>query len=480
MVSSPDGAPGVAAIGDSAAQREDAAQAVERLAASGVEVVLLAFFDNAGVIRSRAVPLARLAEAATSGVGLSTAWHVVTATDRVTSSAYIGNPAGDLRLVADAGAAAELPGVPGFAVAAADQRHKDGSVHPCCARQLLRRAEERLERLGLEARVGYELEWWCGRESQPGAVTGSGSSSGGGRVVPAHRGPAVGALPVLELAPMVRELVADCAGPQPGLETINAEYSDGQLECSLTPKLPVAACDANLLARLAIHAAARRHGLRASFSPAFAGPMGNGGHLHLSLWREGTNCFAGGDLAAGLQPDAASFLAGVLEHLVAMTAIGAPNPASYLRMQPSRWAGAWRCWGVENREAALRLIDATPGRPSSANVEVKCFDEAANPYLLLAALLHAGADGVERRLELPPPYQGDPAAASPEEVAGAGIVRLPESLGAAITAMERSDFLAGVLGPELFDSYLAVRREELAAFAAASEEEIVAGYLWRY
>lgn len=458
-------------IADDAARRELAGRAVERLAADGVEVVLVGFSDNAGVTRARAVPLSRFADAACDGVGLSSAWHVVTATDRVTSSRYVGNPAGDLRLVADPRSAAPVPGLDGFGWAPADLAEKDGTAHPCCARSLLRKAVERLERLGLSAHVGYELEWWCAPRS--GASPGLGPA-------PSHDGPAVGVLPLLHLAPMVRELIRDCSKEPVSVEAVNAEYSDGQLECSLSPKEPIAAVDADVLARLAIHAAAERHGCRASFAPAFAGPMGNGGHLHLSLWREGENCFGSGQGPAGMGPEAAAFVAGMLEHLDAITAIGAPTVASYLRLQPSRWAGAWRCWGVENREAAIRLVAAAPGRERTANVEVKCFDEAANPYLLLAALLHAGAEGIERSLLLPPPYGGDPAGATERELAQAGVARLPASLAAAIESMASSEFLADLLGPALFDSYLAVRREELAAFEGASDEEVVAGYLFRY
>ncbi len=452
-------------------RREFADRASERLAEDGVEVVLVGFSDNAGVTRARAVPLARFSDAACDGVGLSSAWHVVTATDRVTTSKYVGNPAGDIRLVADPRAAAPVPGLDGFAWAPADLAEKDGTVHACCARSLLRGAVQRLERLGLRAHVGYELEWWC----TPHRGVGSGQD-----LEPSHDGPAVGVLPLLHLAPMVRELLRDCSGAPVAVEAVNAEYSNGQLECSLSPKEPVAAVDANVLARLAIHAAAERHGYRASFAPAFSGPMGNGGHLHLSLWREGENCFASGGGPAGMGSEAAAFVAGMLEHLDAITAIGAPTVASYLRLRPSRWAGAWRCWGVENREAALRLVAVAPGRERLANVEVKCFDEAANPYLLLAALLHAGADGIERTLTLPPAYAGDPAGATEHERAQAGVARLPASLGAAIESMTSSAFLADLLGPALFDSYLAVRREELAAFEGASDDEIVAAYLFRY
>lgn len=438
------------------------------LAEQGVDAVLVTFVDNAGVTRSRAVPLSRFASAAASGLGLSTAWHVVSATDAVTTSPYVGNPAGDLRLVADAGAARPLPGLPRWGWSPADQYTADGSPHPCCPRHYLRRAIERCAALGLDILAGYELEFWLARPDATGAP---GS---------AHSGPAVGALPIIELADYAHDLIAELARPDIGLETLNGEYSNGQLEISLSAKAPLDAVDANVAARLGIHALAKRHGLRASFSPAFAGPMGNGGHIHLSVWRGGQNLCAGGPLDAGLHADAASFLAGMLRELPAITAVGAPTVASYLRLQPSRWAGAYACWGVENREAGLRFVPPRPGDAASANVEVKSFDEAANPYLLLGALLHAGAAGVESRAPLPAPYPDDPASSDPATLAAGGVTRLPATLAAAIETMAASTLLAETMGPALFDSYLAVRRAELAAFADASEEQIIDAYRWRF
>ncbi len=441
---------------------------VEALAAEGVDAVLVTFVDNAGVVRARAVPLVHFAGAASSGLGLSTAWHVVSATDRVTSSPYVGNPAGDLRLVADAQALRPLPGLAKWAWSPADQYDADGSPHACCPRSYLRRAIERCRKLGLELIVGYELEFWLAREDASGTPSS------------AHRGPAVGALAIVEVADYAHDLIAELSREDIGLETLNAEYSDGQLEVSLSAKDPLRAVDANVLARLAIHAIARRHGLRASFAPAFAGPMGNGGHIHMSVWRDGQNRCAGGQGPAGMEDDADAFLAGMLAELPAVTAIGAPTMASYLRLQPSRWAGAYACWGIENREAGLRFVPARPGGEDAANVEVKSFDEAANPYLLLGALLHAGAAGVESGAHLPPPFPGDPATSDEAALAAAGVSRLPATLEQAIAAMAESALLAETMGPALFDSYLAVRRAEVSAFGGASDEEIIDAYRWRF
>lgn len=450
-----------------AARAATARQVVSRLEADGVSVVMLTFVDNGGVTRARAVPLSQFERAATWGVGLSAAWHAVTATDVVTSSPHVGNPAGDIRLVADPTAVRQLAAQPGWAWAPVDQFTQDGEPHPCCSRSYLRRMADAVAESGLSTIMSFELEWFLAVDDGPPC--------------PAHDGPAVGAAALIQLSDFLRDLVADLQKEDVDVEAINAEYSNGQLELAFAPQNPLAAADTNVLTRLTIHGVSHRHGYRSSFSPAFDGPMGNGGHVHLSVWQNGTNLFADGHGRHGLTPQGESFLAGVLHELPGMTAVGAPIPASYLRMQPSRWAGVFQCWGKENREAALRFISGTAGiRSTAANAEVKCFDEASNPYLLLGAVIAAGAAGLQRRLQLPQEYTGDPAADDPEELARLGIRRLPTTLREAIREMRDSSVLRATMGPALHESFLAVREADADAFQASDEDAIIRAYRWRF
>jgi glutamine synthetase len=178
-----------------------------------------------------------------------------------------------------------------------------------------------------------------------------------------------------------------------------------------------------------------------------------------------------------------AFTAGVLEHLPALLSIGCPSAASYFRLVPGRWAGAFRCWGIENREVALRFIASPPGglnTPESANVEIKCFDASANPYLAVGAVLAAGLDGLERELELPPAVGDDPAALTAQERRERGIEHLPESLGESVRHLERSELLRAAMRAPLYDAFLAVRRGEAELFGPMKPDEIVAAHLWKY
>jgi len=248
------------------------------------------------------------------------------------------------------------------------------------------------------------------------------------------------------------------------------------------PADPVGAADTTVLVRQTIRAVAATHGMRASFSPVvIAGHVGNGGHVHFSLWRDGMNLFAGGHGPYGMTETGEAFVAGVLAELPALVAVGSPSVPSYLRLIPSHWAGAFACWGRENREAAIRFVTGMVGaRETAANTEVKCFDLSANPYLVVGALIAAGLAGVERDLRLPDEVTVDPGALSDQELGHRGIQRLPQSLEDALSHLEKSDILRDAMGPMLFGPFAAVRRAEAEAFAGQEPEEIVAAHRWRY
>ncbi len=150
-------------------------------------------------------------------------------------------------------------------------------------------------------------------------------------------------------------------------------------------------------------------------------------------------------------------------------------------MQPSRWAGAYRCWGLENREAALRYISGSEGEHGhAANFEVKTFDAAANPYLALAGLLAAGRAGVRTGATLPTPIATDPGRLDSDIRSARGIDPLPDTLAATVAAFEADDVLGAAFGAELVDTIAAVRRGEIARFADATPQQIIAASRWRY
>lgn len=441
----------------------------DRLRADGITMVALCYVDNAGIARAKTVPIGRLEHAAGWGVGMSPVFDVFLVNDDITSSRYIGGPDGDLRLIPDLDRLTVLDAQPGWAWAPVDRYTQEGRTYACCQRSFARRMVQGALARDLTLRMSFEVEWALGGDDD-------------GIFVPACSGPAYGMTRVVELSDYGREVTGALEREGVVVEQFHPEYAAGQLEVSVAAADPVAAADMNVLVRQTIRAVSARFGFQASFAPSVvAGSVGNGAHVHLSLWRDGRNLLAGGPGRHGLTGDGEAFLGGILAAFPALAAIGAPSVASYLRLVPSHWAGAFHCWGAENREAALRLVTGSSGEQDRrANAEVKFADAAANPYLLVGALIAAGLAGLDAGATLPAEVNGDPAGWPAQELAARGVARLPQTLPEAAGHLERSDVLRAAMGPVLFEAFLAVRRAETELFADVAPDEIAARTRWRW
>jgi glutamine synthetase len=393
---------------------------------------------------------------------MSPVFDVFLVDDSITTSRYVGGPAGDLRLYPDLDRVCVLAAQPGWAWAPVDRLTQDGHRYPCCQRTLARTATESAAAQGLELSMAFEVEWFLGGED----------------ATPAGAGPAYGMTRVVELSRYVDDLLTALDAQGVAVDQFHPEYAAGQLELSVAAADPVLAADRNVLVRQTIQAVSRAHGYRASFAPVVvAGQVGNGAHLHLSARRAGRPLLYGGDGPYGLTREGESMLAGLLDRLPALCAISTPSAASYLRLVPQRWAAPYQCWGLENREAALRLVTGSVGeRDRAANAELKCCDGSANPYLVVAAVTGIVAASVDRERQLPPEVPGDPALLPESEQPP----RLPGGIGEAVQALRADDVLPGLLGEELLEAFCAVRLAEEQLFAGRAPEAIAEASRWRY
>ncbi|HEV7898612.1 MAG TPA: glutamine synthetase family protein [Planosporangium sp.] len=447
-----------------------ARELADGLATSAVRAVALTWVDNAGITRVKTVPRHRLPDAAAWGIGASPVFDVFCVDDSITTSRHVGGPVGDLRLHPDLDRLTVLAAQPGWAWAPVDRWTQEGEPYPACQRMFARRMAARLADAGLRLKAAFEIEWFVGEPGEPGEA--------GDGPVPASSGPAYGMTRVVELSDYIRDLLDALAAQGVAVEQFHPEYARGQLEVSVAPTDPVAAADLVVLLRQTIRGVAARHGFRVSFAPVVAaGQVGNGQHLHFSAWSQGRNVFAGGDGPYGMTARGESILAGLLDRLPALVGVTAPSVASYLRLVPQRWAGAFQCWGRENREAALRFVTGVTGsRDTAANAELKCCDPAANPYLAVGAVCAVAVDAADAGLRLPDEVAVDPAGLPEPDRPP----RLPDSLPAAIAGLERDALLADAMGGELFEAFLAVRRAEVELFAGREPEDVVAATRWAY
>ncbi|MBO0678441.1 glutamine synthetase [Mycolicibacterium sp. S2-37] len=415
---------------------------IGELRAQGVALIAGSITDLAGVTRAKYVPVHRLDAFERAGMGVSPSWSVFCVDSGIAFTPDIG-VAGDLR-IRIAGDRLRII-EDGVAWAPGDLHDQYGSPAALCTRSLLARTERLAAERGLQVRVGGELECTM-LATDAGPATTEPWSPYGIRTS-------------LDRSAFLVDLMTAAQRAGLAVEQLHTEYGHDQLEMSLAPAGAVETADAIILARIVIGRAAARHGLKISFSPVpFPGGAGNGAHLHLSLADADGPLFSGGDGPYGIRGDGAAAIAGVLDALPELIGVYAGSVLSAQRLKPGNWAGAAACWGLENREAAVRFIAATPGNPHGANAELKLVDPSANPYLAAAAFLGSALRGIDRRLPLPAEVPEDPSRS------GATPPPLPTGQQAAIEALEDSAVAAELLSTPVIEALAAVRRHELTTY----------------
>jgi glutamine synthetase len=380
-------------------------------------------------------------------------------------------PVGEIRLVPDPETFRVLPYAPHTGAMLVDHVQLDGTPAPVDQRSFLKRMEARLAERGATLEVAFENEF-------------SLATVVDGRFVPIDSGLCFSTISATAAQDYVDELVVALAAQGIVLEQYYSELGHGQHEISTGHAPALRACDEQLLVRETIRGVAARHGLVASLAPKpWPENAGNGGHIHFSLWdAEGSrNRFHDASAPDGLSAEARSFIAGVLAHLPALCALTAPSFNSYQRIVPQYWAGAFVCWGHDNREAPVRVPSLFRGmEEASTNAELKSADASSNPYLAVGGLIAAGLDGIDRGLEPPEPVEVDPATIDDRVREERGIVPLPRTQAEALDALDADEVLRAALGPVLSTSYLAVRRSEWEAYSAGDEAFEQLGHFLKY
>lgn len=204
-------------------------------------------------------------------------------------------------------------------------------------------------------------------------------------------------------------------------------------------------------------------------------------HIHISFRdADGRPVTWDANGPAGMSAVTGAFIAGVLKYLDSILALTAPSDISYLRLTPHRWSAAYNNLGFRDREASVRICPVTAQEPEGIarqyNFEFRAADAAASPHLALAAILHAGAQGIEEGLAAPKVTEEDLSALPPAELAARGYIRLPETLPQALARFEANATVTGWF-PEGFAAvYAAHKRGELAVIEGKDEAARCAAY----
>jgi glutamine synthetase len=418
------------------------------------DITYLAWNDLVGLTRVRGVPTNEMRRRMEYGLGWAVAGQALTPFEHIAPNPW--GPMLEVRQtpVPDTETKVDIwpDGIP-LHFFLCDSLMPDGSNWDCCTRGFMKRA---LEALKKETRMQFV-----------GAFEHEFLLSGGPRdwCVPFS----------LEQSRINAEFLRDATkallAAKVPVETVEPEYGVLQYEVTSGPAVGAMAGDRAIITREVIREAARRLGLRASFTPKpTPGAVGNGAHLHFSFRDDaGANTAYDPDAPNNLSQVAQHFVGGVVRHMPAMCALMAPSPVSYLRLGPHHWSCGYNAFGVQNREASVRVCpspERDPTKRSKAfNLEIRIPDATASPYMVIGALVNAGLAGVREKLPLPPALDRDPAELTEDERKAMNIVALPSTLSEALDALEADELARSWLPPNMYLTYTAIKRIESAMFA---------------
>ncbi|WP_212957770.1 type I glutamate--ammonia ligase, partial [Bacillus sanguinis] len=334
-----------------------------------------------------------------------------------------------------------------------DIYNADGTPFDGDPRNNLKRVLKEMEALGFsDFNLGPEPEFFLFKVDEKGNPTLELNDNGGYfDLAPMDLGENCRRDIVLELEEMGFEIEASHHEVAPGQHEIDFKYANA-----------IRSCDDIQTFKLVVKTIARKHGLHATFMPKpLYGVNGSGMHCNLSLFKNGENVFfdQNGDLQ--LSDDARHFIAGILKHAPAFTAVANPTVNSYKRLVPGYEAPCYVAWSAQNRSPLVRI---PASRGISTRVEVRSVDPAANPYLVMATLLAAGLDGIKNKLTPPAAVDRNIYVMTKEEREEAGIVDLPATLAQALVTLQSNEVVCGALGEHLLEHFIEAKEIEWDIF----------------
>ncbi len=362
---------------------------------------------------------------------------------------HFGADSGDFFAVPDHDTLSPLPYHPGTARVHSWMRTEEGEAWDGCPRTRLVAQLDRLAERGLSARVAFEPEFSLYRRGPDGAL------------MPVDHHAMYSVDRIDEHFDLLTRIEHALVEQNVNVIQIGTEYGQGQLEINVAHEKPLKAADDLLILRDTVRALARDAGLIATFMPkVHATAAGNGLHVHLSLWNEaGDEDRSTGDEALGLSTEMSHFIGGVLQHAPAICGVAGPTVNSYKRLQPASWAPAHVAYGRATARLSCGYLDRHRRR-----LELRSGDNTSNPYLLLTALIGAGIEGLDKKLDPGQPAGEDLGHAPQQELESEGIRFLPRTAGEALDAIEADQVVMDALGPVCGPELLRVKRYELARY----------------
>ncbi|MCA0906105.1 glutamine synthetase family protein [Ruegeria marisrubri] len=405
----------------------------------GTHTVILGVGDLNGIMRGKRIPASHWDHVCKSGNALSIALLAIDMTCDVWDTPYVNFDNGypDMHVFPMTKPVA-VPWEPGVAVCFGRAEGMDHKPVPIDQRQALVRQVDRAREMGFEVNVGTELEFYL-LDPETGQPRDTGIQVYGlGR-----------AARMEHIVGPIRQQINECGIP---IEQSNPEYAAGQIEVNIRYGEALAAADRVVLFKSLIRQLGIAHDYLATFMPKpFFDQSGNGFHTHYSLWKDGKNAFADN---GKINDTGKSFIAGLQKRMCETAICGSGTVNGYRRRQPYTFCPINTSWGYDNRTVGIRVIE---GSDSAVRVEKRDAGADANPYLLLAAEIAAGLDGIEQGLSPSEPTTGN----GYEEGIGDPI---PTDLPTAIDLARGSEWLRDVMGEMQWELVLQQAERELEFF----------------
>ncbi|AZH27090.1 type I glutamate--ammonia ligase [Haloplanus aerogenes] len=440
---------------------------IDEIDEKNVDFLRLQFTDILGTVKNVSVPATQAEKAFTEGIYF----------DGSSIDGFVRIQESDMRLDPDPETFAVLPWRNGDSDGGAAARlicdvidTSTGEPFSGDPRGVLKDAIARAEEMGYNVNMAPEPEFFLFEEDEEGRATTKTNDAGG----------------YFDLAPkdlasdVRRDIIYGLESMGFDIEASHHEVAEGQHEINFTYDDALSTADNVATFRSVVRAIAAEHDLHATFMPKpIARINGSGMHTHISLFTEdGENAFHDDDDEFNLSDTAKSFLAGVLEHAPAITAIANPTVNSYKRLVPGYEAPVYVAWSDRNRSALIRKPAARV--PAASRIELRSPDPSCNPYLAFAAMIHAGLEGIEEEMESDDPvreniYEFDEA--KREEY---GITTLPSNLGEAVEAFENDETIKSAMGEHVAEKFVEAKSQEFGEYIVEVSDWEIDRYLEKF
>ena len=425
-------------------------EAKKWLKEKNIKFILAQFVDIHGAAKSKAVPSSHYDDLVGAGAGFAgfAMWGF-----------GMGPEGPDYMAVGEPGRICELPWMPGFARMVCDG-HVHGKPYSFDSRVVLKRQLARLKKRNWTLYTGIEPEFFLLKKNQAGKLVPAEDSDNLDKPCYDYKGLSRSAAYLEELVDSLMQIGLD-------VYQIDHEDGNGQFEINYTYTDCLTSADNLILFKMAASEIAKKHGMICTFMPKpFANRTGSGGHYHMSIGEGKVKNIFHDDSdrnGLGLSKIAYHFMGGLLAHAPALTAICAPTINSYKRLVVGRalsgatWAPAYVAYGNNNRTSMVRI--------PYGRLEMRLPDLGSNPYLVTAAIIAAGLDGVERKLDPGAPNNDNLYTYSAADLKKRGVSVLPQSLKESIDALEKDKVVCDALGSDLAKEYIELKRMEWVEYS---------------